>query len=188
MNYWELAWQACNRQHAQQRIGELAAALQVADTFLTGGTGKVAEIGAGAGGTLFCWQALGADCWAVTEPVPGPEFVIRHGAELLFADSHTAAARDWLAGQLGTARLDVLFIDGDHTREGCLADVADYTPLVRSGGIVLVHDVLHTEEVPGVVKAWAELCETWPGAEVLPGWNYDDPAGHPAGFGMITIP
>ena len=36
--------------------------------------------------------------------------------------------------------IDVLFIDGDHTREGVEQDIRDYAPLVREGGIVMFHD------------------------------------------------
>ena len=36
--------------------------------------------------------------------------------------------------------VDVLFIDGDHSYEGVLADWLLYNPLVRKGGIVAFHD------------------------------------------------
>ncbi len=35
---------------------------------------------------------------------------------------------------------DVAFIDGDHSYEGCRADVARYLPSVRSGGYFVLHD------------------------------------------------
>jgi len=42
-------------------------------------------------------------------------------------------------------RLDVLFIDGDHSYEGVLADWLLYSPLVKTGGIVAFHDCLLSE-------------------------------------------
>ncbi|MDE3155861.1 MAG: class I SAM-dependent methyltransferase, partial [Acidobacteriota bacterium] len=39
-----------------------------------------------------------------------------------------------------TGQVDLLFIDGDHTYEGCRHDVERYTPLVRPGGYFILHD------------------------------------------------
>lgn len=38
-------------------------------------------------------------------------------------------------------QVDLLLIDGDHTREGFKADLERYYPLVRDGGLVLCHDI-----------------------------------------------
>lgn len=54
---------------------------------------------------------------------------------------------------------DVLYIDGNHSYEGCKADLDLYGSLVRPSGIVLVHDVIHPE-FPGVRKAFDEFCAT----------------------------
>jgi hypothetical protein len=37
-------------------------------------------------------------------------------------------------------KLDLLFIDGDHTYEGCVRDVMQYVPFVRPGGYFILHD------------------------------------------------
>lgn len=39
-----------------------------------------------------------------------------------------------------TGEYDLIFIDGDHTYEGCLQDVQQYTPYVRPGGYFILHD------------------------------------------------
>jgi predicted O-methyltransferase YrrM len=49
--------------------------------------------------------------------------------------------------------LDVLFIDGDHSYEGCSTDMKAWIPLVRAGGWVAFHD--SSEE--GVDRAIREL-------------------------------
>jgi hypothetical protein len=35
---------------------------------------------------------------------------------------------------------DMVFFDGDHSYEGCRADILGYLPMVRRGGIMAVHD------------------------------------------------
>lgn len=47
---------------------------------------------------------------------------------------------------------DVVYIDGDHTYEGCKLDIVNYLPKVRKGGFLCGHDV-HCE---GVQKAIIE--------------------------------
>ena len=53
--------------------------------------------------------------------------------------------------------IDVLFIDGDHTYEGCKADIDVWSKWVVPGGVMLFHDADDTS--PGVVKAINEYCE-----------------------------
>lgn len=58
--------------------------------------------------------------------------------ELCAADS-----REWLPKaerDLG-GKVDIVLIDGDHRYEGALADITDALPLLRPGGLMLVHDV-----------------------------------------------
>jgi cephalosporin hydroxylase len=38
--------------------------------------------------------------------------------------------------------LDLLFIDGDHSYEGVKADFVNYSPLVRPGGLIVLHDII----------------------------------------------
>jgi predicted O-methyltransferase YrrM len=56
-------------------------------------------------------------------------------------------------------RLDLLLIDGDHTLEGCLSDLELYAPLVRPGGIILVHDVAPTMTITPtmIANGWVDL-------------------------------
>jgi predicted O-methyltransferase YrrM len=42
---------------------------------------------------------------------------------------------------LSGRQIDLLFIDGDHTYEGVKKDWEMYSPLVRSGGLIVFHDV-----------------------------------------------
>jgi predicted O-methyltransferase YrrM len=53
--------------------------------------------------------------------------------------------------QTFSREIDLLFIDGDHTFDGCMRDVESWLPLVRSGGIVLFHDYGWADGVQKVV-------------------------------------
>jgi len=56
-----------------------------------------------------------------------------------------------------TSDIDLLFIDGDHSYEACLADWRAYGPLVRKGGVVAFHDTGWAEGVIAVVNR--EVCQ-----------------------------
>lgn len=60
---------------------------------------------------------------------------------------------------------DILFIDGDHSPEGVRKDWNNYTPFVKHGGLVILHDVA-TPGAPGwgVFDFWEETASNIPGA------------------------
>lgn len=41
--------------------------------------------------------------------------------------------------------IELLFIDGDHSVEGAMADFCNWIPKVQSGGYVVIHDVFHNQ-------------------------------------------
>ena len=47
--------------------------------------------------------------------------------------------------------LDFVFIDADHSYEGCLADIRAWGPKVKFGGLIAGHD--YSEKWPGVMRA-----------------------------------
>ena len=51
--------------------------------------------------------------------------------------------------------IDILFIDGSHTYEGCKADYEKYESFVKEDGLILMHDVLYPQT--GVYKVWQEI-------------------------------
>jgi cephalosporin hydroxylase len=69
-------------------------------------------------------------------------------------DSHSLSTLNQLKEVLKERPIDVLFIDGDHSTAGMLADYADYSPLVRKGGLIAVHDIYYLEEVK---QAWKQV-------------------------------
>jgi predicted O-methyltransferase YrrM len=59
-------------------------------------------------------------------------------------------------GRKFTEPLDLLFIDGDHSYEGCRADVLTWMPHLKPGGTLIMHDYTPSCGVPQVV---AELIQ-----------------------------
>ncbi len=49
-------------------------------------------------------------------------------------------------------KYDLIFIDGDHSYEGCMQDLALYAPLLEPGGFIAAHDYI-SPKYPGVKKA-----------------------------------
>jgi predicted O-methyltransferase YrrM len=79
--------------------------------------------------------------------------------------------------------LDILFVDGDHTYEGTRDDFTNYVPMVRSGGLIICHDVCSGYD-PGVQQAFYELFASMPQKTtcvmtVIKSW---------VGIGSITVP
>lgn len=63
-----------------------------------------------------------------------------------FGDSHSHACRAWIDYAVG--RVDLAFIDGDHSYAGCQADLELVLPIAR---YVMFHDTVACE---GVKRAW----------------------------------
>jgi hypothetical protein len=61
--------------------------------------------------------------------------------DLIFRDSHTAAARLEAEAALAGDSIDFLFIDGGHSYNEIAHDFFTYSPLVREGGVIGIHDV-----------------------------------------------
>ena len=112
----------------------------------------VCEIGAAGGGTAFLFaHAAAEDATIVSVDLEfehsrreavGRFARARQKLICVQGDSHeegtVAAVRAWL----GNHPLDLLYIDGDHSFEGVAADFRLYTPLVRPGGLVVLHDIV----------------------------------------------
>jgi len=95
-----------------------------------------------------------------------------HGGHLWSVDIHPSCRYVWYGHPQWTffcpwsgdavtpdLPLDVVFIDGDHSYDYVLADLSIWTPKVRSGGVVLLHDA-DSASFPGVRKAIDEYCGT----------------------------
>jgi cephalosporin hydroxylase len=176
-----LAAAAVHQHYAIQQEEELAQAIEMAQWL---DPKVIVEIGCDAGGTLWAWKQVARTVYGVTLPVspPGqglfPQGVHpleTHGARVWLGDSHDAAARHWLNAQLAGRPVDFLFIDGDHTVEGVMADYRTYGHLVRPGGIIALDDVANPDL--DVHVAWERITAALPACNHLTIKAGDMPAG-----------
>ncbi len=142
---------------------------------------NVMEIGSESGGTFYLWCRLAAlggikisldkpdgdsGSWRFKESGPLAErtklfqsFAPR--VKVVTGDSHSPAVKWGISHILGAEKLDLLFIDGDHSYEGVKQDFEMYREFVAPGGLIAFHDILDTEHhrIRGchVSKLWQEL-------------------------------
>jgi predicted O-methyltransferase YrrM len=161
----------------------------------------VLEIGTSKGGTLFLWARLAtADAHIISIDLPGGEnewayprwkepfyktFASKkQKIDLVRGDSHSARVFDEFRKALGDEKIDLLFIDGDHSYEGVKKDYQLYSPFVRTGGIVAFHDIAVHPAITGseVHLFWDELSQGKDAKEFIEnkdqGW---------AGIGVVSV-
>jgi predicted O-methyltransferase YrrM len=186
-----------------QITGEIASLMRILEAEPPA---TVLEIGTASGGTLFLLTRVAApDALLISVDLRRGQFgagyprwrapLYRSFAleaqriELVRGDSHSAESGRRIRRLLDGKALDLLFVDGDHTYEGVKQDVADYAPLVRPGGIIVLHDIVpggpgrHGD--PGSVPTfWRELKAGHPDAiELVEDWEWGS-----CGIGLIRSP
>lgn len=130
------------------------------DILIERGVRNIAEIGTYAGGTLWAWCQLSQEGFVVgidNGHIPRDLFHVWHPDMWTPKhDSHDPTMPNRLKRRLDkrNAQLDFLFIDGDHSYSGVQKDYEMYSPLVKQGGIIAIHDVAGTEEC---AKYWLDV-------------------------------
>lgn len=145
----------------------------------------ICEIGAaGCGTTFLLAQAAASDATIIaldlafdasrtaaleTFALPAQRLVC------LEADSHLPETARLVAEKLEGKRLDVLYLDGDHSYDGVKKDFELYRHLVSSSGMIVFHDIVPdfktrygietTSDTGGVPKFWQEVKASWKRAE-----------------------
>lgn len=132
-------------------------ALQLAQLLQSFAPKRSLEIGTDYGGTLFLLCSVSPpDSKIISVDLPQGPFgggypgrkiplfrKFRRSSQelhLIRGDSHSPETKKRVLTILGDRLLDYLFVDGDHTYGGVELDFEMYSPLVRSGGIVVFHD------------------------------------------------
>ena len=111
---------------------------------------RICEVGLYQGGTnLMLTHALPS-----AEFILGVDLHVRNKSKLQFLakPSQKQVYIDGLSGDvrvlhkvakaLGNTKLDLLFLDADHSYEGAKADFLNYRHFVREGGIIVFHDIV----------------------------------------------
>lgn len=73
------------------------------------------------------WQEAFQTVQEIAEEMPGRAIIMR-------------GESDDIAKTMKGGSLDFVFIDSDHSYEGCLSDLIEWVPLVRRGGTISGHD------------------------------------------------
>ena len=119
----------------------------------------ILEIGTRKGGTLFMWSRISEAKKIISIDLPaGPfgggyafqkrklykYFVNDTSTEmhLIQADSHSEISFNRVKKILQSHKIDLLFIDGDHSYEGVKKDYVLYSPFVKKGGMIVFHDIV----------------------------------------------
>jgi len=161
----------------------------------------VVEIGTHKGGNsfLFC-HALPS-----VQRVIGVDLCVQNAAKLIYfagpgqdyralhGDSQTPKMRNRVIQKLFRRPLDFLFIDGDHSYQGVVADFSLYAPLVRSGGMIALHDIVPDHRTRhgrptgcyagDVWCFWDELKQRYDYEELI-----EDTGQDGFGIGLIRVP
>jgi predicted O-methyltransferase YrrM len=136
----------------------------------------IVEIGTARGGTFYAWCKIAEpDAMIVSIDLPGGPFgggysvkdikrfrkYKRKNQRLYFLrkDSQNRATKEELMKILKDRKIDFLFIDGDHRFSGIRKDWRLYSPLVKSNGLIVFHDILPHPKIPKckVDKLWNEI-------------------------------
>jgi cephalosporin hydroxylase len=149
------------------------------------------EVGTEAGGTSFLVaqaiqsieRAIAVDLWVRNQPRleryarPGVEFTAITG------DSSSEATISKVTRELGSRQIDLLFIDGDHSLAGVLADLRGYRPLVAPHGLIAFHDIVPDERLRSgrasdrfageVPVLWERLRVQFPHYEFVADWSQE---------------
>jgi len=153
---------------------------------------KVLEIGTCDGGTLYAWTKV-AEVGAKIITIDLPDTYTdsnmqifesfgvpkQQNIHLVRGDSHSSKTIKMVNDILNGDKLDFLFIDGDHSYKGIKQDFEMYSPLVKKGGIISMHDIVLTErnEVP---IFWNEIKKNYKYEEIM-----ENPNQHGYGIGII---
>ncbi|HEX7313453.1 MAG TPA: class I SAM-dependent methyltransferase [Pyrinomonadaceae bacterium] len=166
--------------------------------------GAVCEIGAAGGGTAFLFAHAAADDATIVSvdlefghsrrKVVGRFARARQKLVCVQGDSHEEGTVAAVRASLGKHPLDLLYLDGDHGFEGVAADFRLYTPLMRPGGLVVLHDIVPdfrtrygvetSSDTGGVPCFWEQVKRA--GAEVME--IIEDDAQDGYGIGVLRWP
>jgi hypothetical protein len=123
----------------------------------------VLEIGVRGGGTSALWHSLCTGFVIGVDKVDNLQLERFPRYRSVVGDSHQQLTRLEVERLLDGQKVDLLFLDGDHSYQGAGLDYVMYRHLLRPGGIIALHDInassVHFEpwENGGVPRFWGAL-------------------------------
>lgn len=135
----------------------------------------VMEIGTHMGGTAMIWCEIATE-QVMSVDMPNGVFggvsydvcearnnslVLRYPHFVgILGNSHDTLTQTIVSKML-SGPLDILFLDGDHTYQGVKQDYEMYQGYVRSGGVILFHDIEDTPYHRNHHEGPVEVCRVW---------------------------
>ncbi len=160
---------------AMQKTQELTGLIEFLQQYGRDNLNSCLEIGSHKGGTFWLLSQLAsssANLFSIDIPnghfggaVSEDDFIRMQSyhqeqqkAHFIRSDSHLASTKENLQSHL-SGKLDLLFIDGDHSLHGVAQDFVMYAPLVKPGGLIIFHDILEHNQVSSckVASFWNQL-------------------------------
>lgn len=151
---------------------------------------NILEIGTANGGTFYLFARIAhPQATLISVDLPGgpfggsypecktPLYKSFAGSQqkiyLIRADSVQKTTIDKVKEILDNSKLDLLFIDGDHTYEGVKKDFEIYSQFVKKGGVIAFHDIVPHPLGTGceVNKFWKEIRERYQFEELVKSWE-----------------
>ena len=107
----------------------------------------------------------------------------KQNLHLIRADSHSEKTLKEVQKIFQKEPLDFLFIDGDHSYEGVKRDFELYSPLVKEGGLIGLHDILPRQDLPNiqVERFWKEIKDQYKSREIIGA----EGTGRTFGYGLV---
>ncbi|MBA7617089.1 hypothetical protein ES703_24397 [subsurface metagenome] len=139
---------------------------------------RILEIGTYKGGSLYVFsrQKKDMEIVSVDYPMKGERLkwfkylmiknipTKKQKLHLLKMNSHEPGILKKVKDIFKGRKIDFLFIDADHSYAGVKSDFNMYSPLVRKGGIIGLHDIASKK---GVIKFWNEIKREYNSEEIL---------------------
>ena len=152
----------------------------------------ILEIGTARGGTLFFWSRISNAQKIISIDLPGGKFGGGYNykkqkffksfafdkstkIKLIRRDSHSQKTLELVVKYLDGQKVDLLFIDGDHSYKGVKKDFELYSPLLNNDGIIACHDIVHHKNHPecNVDTFWNEIKHDYNYLEIIEDKNQD---------------
>ena len=164
---------------------------------------NILEIGTANGGTLFLFSRISdKNAKIISIDLPNGKFgggykkwrttlyksfiLKEQSIHLLRKDSHEEETLYEVNKILNKEKLDLLFIDGDHTYSGAKLDFEMYSPLVKKNGYIIFHDIVIAQRLVdfngGVSDFWNSIKNHYEFKEIVKDWNQER-----WGIGLIKL-